>query len=152
MIGNFDSLHHNIVQYFGLKLGQVCRWCIATMPSHGRNTAKPRYLVIRIAYSPAQAGISLAAIREFAADPCSASASPPVDRRGLPAGASCMPKQLMHRQGVAGASLNDVEKRLQGPANPLTYRASPLAGDRARAAAGLSRHHGGPTTEIMGVP
>ena len=67
MIDNYDSFTYNIVQYFG-ELGQevqVCRNDALTVADIARR--KPDYLVISPGpCTPAQAGISLAAIREFA--------------------------------------------------------------------------------------
>ena len=67
MIDNYDSFTYNIVQYFG-ELGQevqVYRNDAITLADIAR--LKPEYLVISPGpCAPAQAGISLAAIREFA--------------------------------------------------------------------------------------
>ena len=67
MIDNYDSFTYNIVQYFG-ELGQevqVCRNDAITIADIARR--KPDYLVISPGpCTPAQAGISLAAIREYA--------------------------------------------------------------------------------------
>jgi len=67
MIDNYDSFTYNIVQYFG-ELGQevqVYRNDAITVADIARR--KPDYLVISPGpCTPAQAGISLAAIREFA--------------------------------------------------------------------------------------
>ena len=66
MIDNYDSFTYNIVQYFG-ELGQdvkVYRNDAITLDEITR--LKPEYLVISPGpCAPAQAGISLAAIREF---------------------------------------------------------------------------------------
>ncbi|MBS1143710.1 MAG: aminodeoxychorismate/anthranilate synthase component [Proteobacteria bacterium] len=66
MIDNYDSFTYNIVQYFG-ELGQdvkVYRNDAITLDEIAR--LKPEYLVISPGpCAPAQAGISLAAIREF---------------------------------------------------------------------------------------
>jgi anthranilate synthase component 2 len=67
MIDNYDSFTYNIVQYFG-ELGQdvkVFRNDAITLAEIAR--LQPQYLVISPGpCAPAQAGISLAAIREFA--------------------------------------------------------------------------------------
>ena len=67
MIDNYDSFTYNIVQYFG-ELGQevkVFRNDEITLADIAK--LKPDYLVISPGpCAPAQAGISLAAIREFA--------------------------------------------------------------------------------------
>ena len=67
MIDNYDSFTYNIVQYFG-ELGQdvqVFRNDAISVADIAR--LKPEYLVISPGpCAPAQAGISLAAIREFA--------------------------------------------------------------------------------------
>lgn len=67
MIDNYDSFTYNLVQYFG-ELGQdvrVVRNDAISLPEIAR--LKPHYLVISPGpCAPAQAGISLAAIREFA--------------------------------------------------------------------------------------
>jgi anthranilate synthase component 2 len=67
MIDNYDSFTYNIVQYFG-ELGQdvkVVRNDAISIAEISR--LKPDYLVIGPGpCAPAQAGISLAAIREFA--------------------------------------------------------------------------------------
>ena len=67
MIDNYDSFTYNLVQYFG-ELGQdvrVFRNDAISLPEIAR--LKPAYLVISPGpCAPAQAGISLAAIREFA--------------------------------------------------------------------------------------
>lgn len=67
MIDNYDSFTYNLVQYFG-ELGQevrVFRNDAITVEEVGRQ--KPDYLVISPGpCAPAQAGISLAAIREYA--------------------------------------------------------------------------------------
>ena len=67
MIDNYDSFTYNLVQYFG-ELGQevkVFRNDAISLAEIAR--LKPAYLVISPGpCSPAQAGISLAAIREFA--------------------------------------------------------------------------------------
>ena len=67
MIDNYDSFTYNLVQYFG-ELGQdvrVFRNDAIALPEIAR--LKPAYLVISPGpCAPAQAGISLAAIREFA--------------------------------------------------------------------------------------
>ena len=67
MIDNYDSFTYNIVQYFG-ELGQdvkVFRNDAISLSEIAR--LKPDYLVISPGpCAPAQAGISLAAIREFA--------------------------------------------------------------------------------------
>lgn len=67
MIDNYDSFTYNLVQYFG-ELGvevQVVRNDAITLPEIAR--LKPHYLVISPGpCTPTQAGISLAAIREFA--------------------------------------------------------------------------------------
>ena len=69
MIDNYDSFTYNLVQYFG-ELGQevkVYRNDAISLPDIAR--LKPDYLVISPGpCAPAQAGISLAAIRQ----PCSA--------------------------------------------------------------------------------
>ena len=66
MIDNYDSFTYNIVQYFG-ELGQdvkVFRNDAITLDEIAR--LNPEYLVISPGpCAPAQAGISLAAIREF---------------------------------------------------------------------------------------
>ena len=66
MIDNYDSFTYNIVQYFG-ELGQdvqVFRNDAITLDEIAR--LKPEYLVISPGpCAPVQAGISLAAIREF---------------------------------------------------------------------------------------
>jgi anthranilate synthase component 2 len=67
MIDNYDSFTYNLVQYFG-ELGQevkVYRNDAISLPDIAR--LKPDYLVISPGpCAPAQAGISLAAIRQFA--------------------------------------------------------------------------------------
>ena len=67
MIDNYDSFTYNLVQYFG-ELGQevqVFRNDAITVAEVAR--LKPEYLVISPGpCTPAQAGISLVAIREFA--------------------------------------------------------------------------------------
>ncbi len=67
MIDNYDSFTYNIVQYFG-ELGQkveVYRNDAISLDDIAR--LKPEYLVISPGpCAPAQAGISLAAIRQFA--------------------------------------------------------------------------------------
>ncbi|HNQ75205.1 MAG TPA: gamma-glutamyl-gamma-aminobutyrate hydrolase family protein, partial [Pseudothauera hydrothermalis] len=67
MIDNYDSFTYNLVQYFG-ELGQqvkVFRNDEITVEQIG--LMKPDYLVISPGpCSPAEAGISVAAIREFA--------------------------------------------------------------------------------------
>ncbi|HSG22190.1 MAG TPA: aminodeoxychorismate/anthranilate synthase component II, partial [Azonexus sp.] len=67
MIDNYDSFTYNLVQYFG-ELGQdvqVYRNDAITVGEVAR--LNPQYLVISPGpCAPAQAGISLAAIREFA--------------------------------------------------------------------------------------
>ena len=67
MIDNYDSFTYNIVQYFG-ELGQevrVFRNDAITLAEIAR--LKPDYLVISPGpCAPAQAGVSLAAIKEFA--------------------------------------------------------------------------------------
>ena len=67
MIDNYDSFTYNIVQYFG-ELGQdvqVFRNDAITLDEIAR--LKPEYLVISPGpCAPAQAGVSLAAIKEFA--------------------------------------------------------------------------------------
>jgi len=67
MIDNYDSFTYNLVQYFG-ELGQdvkVFRNDAISLAEIAR--LKPAYLVISPGpCAPAQAGISLAAIREFA--------------------------------------------------------------------------------------
>ncbi len=69
MIDNYDSFTYNIVQYFG-ELGQdvrVFRNDAITLAEIAR--LKPDYLVISPGpCAPAQAGVSLAAIREFAGE------------------------------------------------------------------------------------
>ena len=67
MIDNYDSFTYNLVQYFG-ELGQdvkVIRNDAITVPEIGAMT--PDYLVISPGpCAPAQAGVSLAAIQEYA--------------------------------------------------------------------------------------
>ncbi|MCL2344253.1 MAG: anthranilate/aminodeoxychorismate synthase component II, partial [Desulfobulbus sp.] len=67
MIDNYDSFTYNIVQYLG-ELGQevrVFRNDAITLAEIAR--LQPDYLVISPGpCTPAQAGVSLAAIREFA--------------------------------------------------------------------------------------
>jgi len=67
MIDNYDSFTYNLVQYFG-ELGQevkVIRNDAITVPDIG--AMKPDYLVISPGpCAPAQAGVSLAAIKEYA--------------------------------------------------------------------------------------
>ena len=67
MIDNYDSFTYNLVQYFG-ELGQevkVIRNDAITVPDIGAMT--PDYLVISPGpCAPAQAGVSLAAIKEYA--------------------------------------------------------------------------------------
>ena len=67
MIDNYDSFTYNIVQYFG-ELGQEVKVFRNDAISLAEITRlKPDYLVISPGpCAPAQAGISLAAIREFA--------------------------------------------------------------------------------------
>ncbi|MDX9945625.1 MAG: aminodeoxychorismate/anthranilate synthase component II, partial [Azonexus sp.] len=67
MIDNYDSFTYNLVQYFG-ELGQVVkvfRNDEITLAEIAR--LRPEYLVISPGpCAPAQAGVSLAAIKEFA--------------------------------------------------------------------------------------
>ncbi|MGB4468528.1 MAG: aminodeoxychorismate/anthranilate synthase component II [Azovibrio sp.] len=67
MIDNYDSFTYNLVQYFG-ELGQEVRvYRNDAITLDGIAALDPRYLVISPGpATPAQAGISLAAIRAFA--------------------------------------------------------------------------------------
>ncbi|MDR0736775.1 MAG: aminodeoxychorismate/anthranilate synthase component II [Zoogloeaceae bacterium] len=67
MIDNYDSFTYNLVQYFG-QLGQDVRvFRNDAINLDGIDTLKPDYLVISPGpCAPAQAGISLAAIKVFA--------------------------------------------------------------------------------------
>ncbi len=67
MIDNYDSFTYNLVQYFG-ELGQEVRvFRNDAISLHEIARLQPAFLVISPGpCAPAQAGISLAAIREFA--------------------------------------------------------------------------------------
>ena len=69
MIDNYDSFTYNLVQYFG-ELGEEVKVFRNDAISLGEIARlNPKYLVISPGpCAPAQAGVSLAAIREFAAD------------------------------------------------------------------------------------
>ena len=86
MIDNYDPFTYNIVQYSANSGQDVQVYRNDAISLAGDRPPQTEILVISPGpnCAPAQAGISLAAIREFAGKiRCSASASPPVDRRGL---------------------------------------------------------------------
>ena len=120
MIDNYDSFTYNLVQYFG-ELGQevqVYRNDAITIAEVAR--LKPDYLVISPGpCAPAQAGISLAAIREFAGK---------IPLLGVCLGHQCIgaafggeivhAKQLMH--GKTSPVIHEGKGVFAGLPNPLT--------------------------------
>jgi anthranilate synthase component 2 len=152
MIDNYDSFTYNLVQYFG-ELGQdvrVFRNDAISLPEIAR--LKPAYLVISPGpCAPAQAGISLAAIREFAGK---------IPLLGVCLGHQAIgeafggrivhAKQLMH--GKVSAVHHKNEGVFRGLPNPLTCtRYHSLAIERASLPDCLDVTAWTEDGEIMGV-
>ena len=152
MIDNYDSFTYNIVQYFG-ELGQevkVYRNDAITIGEIAR--LKPDYLVISPGpCAPGQAGISLAAIREFAGKIPLLGVCLGHQAIGEAFGGKIVhAKQLMH--GKVSAVHHKNEGVFKGLPNPLTCtRYHSLAIERASLPECLEITAWTDDGEIMGV-
>ena len=152
MIDNYDSFTYNIVQYFG-ELGQevkVYRNDAITIGEIAR--LKPDYLVISPGpCAPGQAGISLAAIREFAGKIPLLGVCLGHQAIGEAFGGKIVhAKQLMH--GKVSAVHHKNEGVFKGLPNPLTCtRYHSLAIERASLPDCLDITAWTDDGEIMGV-
>jgi hypothetical protein len=133
MIDNYDSFTYNLVQYFG-ELGEDVRvYRNDEITVEEIAASKPERLVISPGpCTPAEAGISVAAIRAFAGKLPHPGRlpRPPEHRRSLRRADRARPPAHA-RQDLPGASRR--QGRVPRPAQPLHRHALPLAGHRARA-------------------
>ncbi len=142
MIDNYDCFTYNLVQYFG-ELGEevkVFRNDAITLKEIA--AMKPARIVISPGpCTPAEAGISVAAIKEFAGKIPLLGVCLGHQSIGAAFGGEIVhAKQLMH--GKTSPVNHDGKGVFAGLPNPADRDPLPLAGDPARDAAGLPRNHG----------